>query len=223
MPVPVGGGRPGRLPRAGPDSRLGRPSAGPCVGGPAGLDRGPDAGGAESGPGPPSGERGAAGQSGGPAPGPPGPAGLGRRLVRVDRRPRLRRRRRPVGAVLPGLPDGRPGAGLECPGSAWAPALVLMANSGPWPPWPPCVVLVRHDLGDRGLARRSVWLLALAPAAYSPGAGLRRCRPAVVLGGHRAGRPDRSVVVGGRRPGWRPGWSVRWGFCWWCRWSSRCG
>ena len=29
------------------------------------------------------------------------------------------------------------------------------------------VVLVRRDLGDAGLARRSVWLLALAPPAYS--------------------------------------------------------
>ena len=29
------------------------------------------------------------------------------------------------------------------------------------------LVLVRHDLGDAALARRSVWLLALAPPAFT--------------------------------------------------------
>jgi hypothetical protein len=36
----------------------------------------------------------------------------------------------------------------------------LLAMAGLW-------LLVRHDLGDQALAGRSVWLLALAPSAYS--------------------------------------------------------
>lgn len=53
------------------------------------------------------------------------------------------------------------------PGVGVGAALVLVSNlsallamAGLW-------LLVRHDLGDRALAGRSVWLLALAPSAYS--------------------------------------------------------
>jgi Mannosyltransferase (PIG-V) len=53
------------------------------------------------------------------------------------------------------------------PGVSIGVALVLVSNlsallamAGLW-------MLVRHDLGDADLARRSVWLLALAPSAYS--------------------------------------------------------
>jgi hypothetical protein len=53
------------------------------------------------------------------------------------------------------------------PGIGTGTALILVSNlsallamAGLW-------LLVRHDLGDPSLARRSVWLLALAPSAYS--------------------------------------------------------
>ncbi len=48
-----------------------------------------------------------------------------------------------------------------------APALVLIANACALAAMAALLILVRHDLGDAALARRSVWLLALAPAAYS--------------------------------------------------------
>jgi hypothetical protein len=47
------------------------------------------------------------------------------------------------------------------------PALVLIANACALAAMAALVILVRHDLGDADLARRSMWLLALAPAAYS--------------------------------------------------------
>ncbi len=46
-------------------------------------------------------------------------------------------------------------------------ALVAIANLCALAAMGVLVVLVRHDLGDADLARRSTWLLALAPAAYS--------------------------------------------------------
>lgn len=54
---------------------------------------------------------------------------------------------------------GIPGIGVDT-------ALVLMANVCALAAMAALLVLVRHDLGDPGLARRSVWLLALAPSAY---------------------------------------------------------
>jgi len=78
------------------------------------------------------------------------------------------------------------------PGTGTGVALVLVANlaallamAGLW-------LLVRHDLGDTALARRSVWLLALAPSAYSlvlaySDALLLLCSVVTVLGA-RTGR-----------------------------------
>ncbi len=78
------------------------------------------------------------------------------------------------------------------PGMGTGAALVLVANlsallamAGLW-------LLVRHDLGDTALARRSVWLLALAPSAYSlvlaySDATLLLCSVVAVLGA-RTGR-----------------------------------
>jgi hypothetical protein len=54
---------------------------------------------------------------------------------------------------------GIPGVGVNT-------ALVLMANVCALAAMATLLVLVHYDLGDRELARRSVWLLALAPSAY---------------------------------------------------------
>jgi Gpi18-like mannosyltransferase len=54
---------------------------------------------------------------------------------------------------------GIPGVGVDA-------ALVLVANVCALAAMAALLVLVQHDLGDRELARRSVWLLALAPPAY---------------------------------------------------------
>jgi hypothetical protein len=53
------------------------------------------------------------------------------------------------------------------PGVGAGTALVVLSNLCALAAMAALLVLVRHDLGDRGLARRSVWLLALAPSAYS--------------------------------------------------------
>jgi hypothetical protein len=53
------------------------------------------------------------------------------------------------------------------PGVGVSAALVIIANLCALAAMAALVVLVRHDLGDGELARRSVWLLALAPSAYS--------------------------------------------------------
>jgi hypothetical protein len=47
------------------------------------------------------------------------------------------------------------------------PVLVVVANLSALGAMAALVVLVRADFGDAGLARRSMWLLALAPPAYS--------------------------------------------------------
>ncbi len=54
---------------------------------------------------------------------------------------------------------GIPGIGVDT-------ALVLVANVCALAAMAALLVLVRYDLGDPKLARRSVWLLALAPSAY---------------------------------------------------------
>ena len=65
------------------------------------------------------------------------------------------------------------GRGLgHVPGLGSGPALVLVANAASLAAMAGLLLLVRHDLGgtrwgDPGLARRSVWLLALAPPAYA--------------------------------------------------------
>jgi hypothetical protein len=53
------------------------------------------------------------------------------------------------------------------PGVGVGPALVVISNACALAAMAALVVLVRHDLGHADLARRSVWLLALAPSAYS--------------------------------------------------------
>ena len=53
------------------------------------------------------------------------------------------------------------------PGVGVGTALVVISNACALAAMAALVVLVRHDLGDGALARRSVWLLALAPSAYS--------------------------------------------------------
>ena len=52
------------------------------------------------------------------------------------------------------------------PGVGTGVALVVVANAAALLAMAGLLLLVRHDLGDAGLARRSVWLLALAPSAY---------------------------------------------------------
>lgn len=53
------------------------------------------------------------------------------------------------------------------PGVGVGAAVVIIANLCSLAAMAALVVLVRHDLGDRDLARRSAWLLALAPSAFS--------------------------------------------------------
>jgi len=53
------------------------------------------------------------------------------------------------------------------PGVGAGPALVAVANLSALAALAALVVLVRHDLGDADLARRSAWLLGLAPPAYA--------------------------------------------------------
>jgi len=53
------------------------------------------------------------------------------------------------------------------PGVGAGPAVVLIANLCALGAMAALVVLVDHDTGDPELARRSAWLLALAPSAYS--------------------------------------------------------
>jgi hypothetical protein len=53
------------------------------------------------------------------------------------------------------------------PGVGVGPALVLIANLSALGAMAALVILVDHDTGDPELARRSAWLLALAPSAYS--------------------------------------------------------
>ncbi len=60
------------------------------------------------------------------------------------------------------------GRGLgRVPGVGTDVALVVVANLAALLAMAGLLLLVRHDLGDAALARRSVWLLALAPSAYS--------------------------------------------------------
>jgi Mannosyltransferase (PIG-V) len=94
------------------------------------------------------------------------------------------------------------------PGMGVGPALVLLANLCALAAMAALVVLVRSDLGDAALARRSVWLLALAPAAYSlvlgyADAALLLCAIVTVL----AARKSRwwwaaaaGLLAGGLRP-----------------------
>ena len=53
------------------------------------------------------------------------------------------------------------------PGLGVGPALVLISNLCALAAMAALLVLVRREQGDLALARRSVWLLALAPSAYS--------------------------------------------------------
>jgi hypothetical protein len=70
------------------------------------------------------------------------------------------------------------------------------------------VVLVRSDLGDAALARRSVWLLALAPSAYSlvlgyADAALLLCAIVTVLAARKARwwwAAGAGLLAGGLRP-----------------------
>ncbi len=55
----------------------------------------------------------------------------------------------------------------DVPGIGTEAALVLVANLSALLAMAALWLLVRHDSGDTRLARRSVWLLALAPSAYS--------------------------------------------------------
>ena len=146
---------------------------------------------------------------------------LGRRLVPVDRRPRLRGLRLQSVRFFPGFPmvarvlGWHPGvSGWDRPHRGGQPgALAAMAG---------LVVLVRRDLGDAALARRSVWLLALAPPAYSLVLGYAdRCSSFCAVVTLLAARTGRWWWAAGA--GWPPGWSGRWASCWWCPWWSRCG
>jgi hypothetical protein len=65
-----------------------------------------------------------------------------------------------------------PGYPMAARGLAWIPgisvgtALVVISNVCALAAMGALLILVRHDLDDRNLARRSVWLMALAPSAY---------------------------------------------------------
>jgi hypothetical protein len=65
-----------------------------------------------------------------------------------------------------------PGVPLLTHGLAWLPglgdgaALLVVANVSAWVATALLFVLVRREFGDLALARRSMWLLSLAPAAY---------------------------------------------------------
>ncbi len=80
---------------------------------------------------------------------------------------------------------GIPGVGVPV-------ALVVLANASALVAMSALVVLVERDLGDRDLARRSAWLLGLAPSAYAlvlgyADAALLACAVVAVLGA-RTGR-----------------------------------
>jgi hypothetical protein len=73
------------------------------------------------------------------------------------------------------------------PGVGVVAALVVVANLCALVAMAALVVLVDHDFGDPGLARRSAWLLGLAPSAYSlvlgyADAGLLACAVVTFLG-----------------------------------------
>ncbi len=80
----------------------------------------------------------------------------------------------------------------DVPGMGTGAALVLVANLSALAAMAALWLLVRRDRGDADLARRSVWLLALAPSAYSlvlaySDATLLLCSVVTVLGA-RTGR-----------------------------------
>ena len=83
------------------------------------------------------------------------------------------------------------------PGIGVGTALIVISNLCALVAMAALVVLVRRDLGDRALARRSVWLLALAPSAYSLVLGYADAALLLCVDRRLPGRPDRPVVVGG--------------------------
>ena len=92
---------------------------------------------------------------------------------------------------FPGYPMAARALGWV-PGVGVGPALVVLANLSALAAMAALVLLVRHDLGDPDLARRSAWLLALAPSAYTlvlgyADATLLLCSVVTVLGA-RTGR-----------------------------------
>jgi hypothetical protein len=88
------------------------------------------------------------------------------------------------------------------------PGLVVVANLAALAGMATLWLLVRHDLGDTDLARRSVWLLALAPAAFTLvmgyAEGLLLLCGTVALLGARTGRwwwaAAAGLVAGAVRP-----------------------
>ena len=95
------------------------------------------------------------------------------------------------------------------PGISVGTALVLIANVSALAAMAALWVLVRHDFGDSDLARRSVWLLALAPSglcagfAYADGA-LLLCAVVTFLGA-RTGRWWWAAMAGWRSRTGPPG------------------
>ena len=99
-------------------------------------------------------------------PGPPGPAVMGRLLVRAHRRARVRRR----------CPTRASGSSPSSPSSAAGSPTSRRSTSAPHssssPTRRPLALglllyrLVCLETGDGALARRAVWLVALAPPAY---------------------------------------------------------
>ncbi len=80
----------------------------------------------------------------------------------------------------------------RAPGLGVGPALVVISNLAALGAMAALLVLVRRDFGDPQLARRTVWLLALAPSAYAlvlgyADAALLTCSVVTMLGA-RAGR-----------------------------------
>ena len=164
-------------------------------------------------------------------PGPPGPARLGRRLVRGDRPRRLRTARPPVAAVLPALPARRAGPGLPArasppgrrpgrrgqrvrarrhrpPADPGRPR-VRRRSAGPtgrsgcsrWPHRPSCSSWATPRACCSSSPSAASWPSGGGAAGAGPGG--RGRRPGVALGGRprRGGRPDPAA----RRPAGRAG------------------
>ena len=134
---------------------------------------------------------------------PPGPAGVGRGMVRGHRPPRLRRRRaRRCGSsrscrCWPGPCRRCPGVGCRRRAGGGGQRVGLRGRGPARRPGP------ARDR-RRALARRAAWLVCLAPAAFTAGDGVRRRHAAGPHRGDHARPAGPGVVVGGgARPGGR--------------------
>ncbi len=191
-----------------------RPALGPAARvaprGPAALRGGPGRRPGRARPGPLRGRPDQTGQRGHAAPGAPGPARLGRRLVREHRPGRLQAAGHPVAALLPARAPGSPTGWPGSPAWATAPPWCCWPTRPRWPP-PPCstswpVASWAHEPGPAH------------PVDPQPPArllrarhGLRRVRPPParrrLLPGPAARHADYQHRGPVRTSPWPPGWS----------------